>query len=86
MTAIEEALNEIQKSSPIYQERLAELTLLAKLEEMPQPERAPFLKELGVSFDEFNRIYNKWHHVLEAYRAERLLTSKEEPSNDDSQS
>ena len=55
----------------IEDERKAELTLLMLLEDMPQEERVPFLKENGISFDEFNRIYEKWFRVLERYRKEK---------------
>lgn len=55
----------------IEDERKAELTLLTLLEDMPQEERVPFLKENNISFEEFNRIYEKWFRVLERYRKEK---------------
>jgi hypothetical protein len=66
------------KSSPeliggltIEDERQAELTLLMLLEDMPQEDRVPFLKENNISYEEFNRIYEKWFRVLERYRKEK---------------
>lgn len=55
----------------IEDERKAELTLLALLEDMPQSSRIEFLEELGVPFEEFNRIYEKWYRVLDRYQKEK---------------
>ena len=55
----------------IEDERKAELTLLMLLEDMPQEDRVPFLKENNISYEEFNRIYEKWFRVLERYRKEK---------------
>jgi hypothetical protein len=68
---LEELLKEVEVETPIQRERRAELTLLALLEDMPQEERVPFLKEAGVSSDEFFRIYEKWERVLIKYREEK---------------
>ena len=68
---ISESKPELIGGLTIEDERQAELTLLMLLEDMSQSERIPFLQEAGVSFDEFNRIYEKWFRVLERYRKEK---------------
>lgn len=68
---LEEFFKETEQETPLQRERRAELTLLCLLEDMPQIERQPFLEENGVSFEEFNRIYEKWFRVLERYRKEK---------------
>ena len=57
-------------------ERKAELTLLALLEDMPQPERIPFLLENGITPEEAIRIYEKWYRVLLRYREEKKLNEE----------
>ena len=55
----------------VAQEREAEMTLLLLLENMSMEDRVPFLQEVGVSRAEFERIYEKYHHLMERYRKEK---------------
>jgi hypothetical protein len=63
----------------VEREREAELTLLLLLEDMPVEDRVPFLQEHGISRAEFERVYEKWYRVLEAYRKDK---QEKESSND----